>query len=82
MRKYLDSRDWDLMYLGEHYLIEPIVVTIMTFMSLDKVKDEALEANRKCMVHGDSTHISIHMSYQTWSLPEVMELYLGGLWSL
>lgn len=33
MRKYLDSRDWDLMYLGKHDLIEPNVVTMMTFMS-------------------------------------------------
>lgn len=31
------------------------------------------------MVHGASIHASIHVSYQTWSLPKVIGLYLGGL---
>ena len=46
----------------------------MNLKSLHKVKDEDLEVNRKHVVRGASIHISIHMSYQAWSLPSYRAL--------
>lgn len=50
----------------------------MNLMSLHRGKDEDLEGNINHMIHAVSIHISIYGSYQTWSLPKVMEFYLGG----